>query len=496
MLTAIRRRGFRRLSPHERDGALADDRLGSFAAAFLGPSRSDAGARLIVEPFAGFPAPGELRHLHPEVAALLQHTVLVPTEGQSRDLDHAGVLVEDMMRELGARAHAGGQCPPGLRDMLGRPRPFETPMPPVIDPKDVLPPGSETRLSLAGLVPWRLRLTAIEGEADDALASTASQVRERNRLDDADHWRTVFVDRLRLPVRGWVDRLALVVSAADALVDTGLDTGDRTPRFVPVERPGLDTQDDAARKLRAFHYMIARLDARVLTAEDVEAVHALYAGSLAPEHRGWAGLRPTLEIHGDSCREKTVFTYAVPPDVGAERIDGATADEVEEQVERELEDALALVPAASGARRPVSPGAGVVKVLARRNVGRDALAPRVDVELAALDDGAGAHPLCGCDACIERILSRLRAVFLLMPFRRSNRRVVYNFLLTHYLLRCRANVVSGAVAGDPALAIPIVPWKTSDFVRLPLEGQRRLVREGQARFEALARGTFDLPSRD
>lgn len=492
MFTAIRRRGFRRLSLHERDGTLTDDRLGSFAAAFLGPLRPHAGFPLIVEPFTGFPAPVDLRHLHPEVADLLQHTIFVPSDPRTDDLDQAGVLTDAMTHEFEARAQVGACCPPDLLDMLRRPRPFETPMPPEIAPDDVLPPGSATRISLAGLIPWRLRLAAIESETGAILASTALQVRERYHLDDPHRWCAMWVDWLRLPARSWIERLALVVSAADALVDTGPGTDGDAPRFRPIERPGIAPLDDAGRKLRALHYLLARLDARVLTAGDVEVLHALYAGSLAPEHRGWAGLRPTLEIHSDGCREKTVFTYAVPPDVGAERVQAATANEVETQVERELDDALLLVPAANGVRCPVSPGACVLRMLAQHNAGRDALGPRVTAELAVMDDGAGTHPLCGCDACIERILGRLRAVFLLMPFRRSNRRIVYNFLLTHYLLRCRANVVSGSVAGNPSGALPIVAWKTSDFVRLPLAAQRRLVRQGQARFTALGRGTFHL----
>ncbi len=120
---------------------------------------------------------------------------------------------------------------------------------------------------------------------------------------------------------------------------------------------------------------------------------------------------------------------------------------------------------------------------------------RLDGPLEDLEAWDARHGLCGCDACLDVILR----VFLLMPFRRSNRRLVYNFLLTYYLLRCRLSVVRRGLLGGPdsearRQSTPIVPWKTTEFVWTSLAQQRQLVRAGQARFRLVAEGRFHLDS--
>jgi hypothetical protein len=141
-------------------------------------------------------------------------------------------------------------------------------------------------------------------------------------------------------------------------------------------------------------------------------------------------------------------------------------------------------------------GAGRVERITtpRRSFSRGWMVPSRISRLGTLG-----HGLCGCDACLDVILAALRRVFLLMPFRRSNRRLVYNFLLTYYLLRCRLSVVRRGLLGGPdsearRQSTPIVPWKTTEFVWTSLAQQRQLVRAGQARFRLLAEGRFHLDS--
>lgn len=481
----------------------------SLVTALFGRPEGGRGRPLVVKGTGGRLRGRNRARLHPAAAEILRGTALFadpepPERGGTltERLHRVGVLRSGVAERLERRVEIAPDTPPEVRSLLGRRRPFRTEVPPEIDAEVALPPGTSTELSLAALLPWRLRLRALQAEVDRALRVRAEQVRRRRDLDDPGAGRRVFVDELGLPAAAWRDRLALLVSAADGLEPAD---GEEAParRFSPVPRPGQEVEADAHRKRTVLAYLLQRLPvgtrsaAEPLRAHDVEIVHALYAPSLAPEHRGWSDLRPVTEIHPDRMVEKPEFTVALPPDVVAAGLEPGVAEEIERQVEGELGDSLLLVKTEDGRRLPVAPGSEVLADLARQNDGGAALRPRVEERLAALEDEAGGHRLCGCDACLARILRHLRALFLLMPFRRSNRRIVYNFLLTYYLLRCRARWVAegrtpGGVDGP---AVPAVHWRTSELVRSSLERQRRLVRAGQERFRRICAGEdLSLPS--
>jgi hypothetical protein len=192
--------------------------------------------------------------------------------------------------------------------------------------------------------------------------------------------RSLFVDDLELPPRAWTERLTLLVSASNGLDERPAER----PRFVPVPRQGLDLGRDRDRKLRVLHYLLSQLDGS-LSSNDVEVVHALYADSLSPSHRGWNDLRPTLVARGNVLSEKNVFTIALPPDVNLRLLEPAARGESEAVIKRDLFGQVVGVRRPEGMIVPVSPGSTVVSALAADNNPPHVFLARLDGPLEDLE---------------------------------------------------------------------------------------------------------------
>ena len=495
LATALSRQPLRDIGTAELNRLKQTDTATRFAAAFLGPLTGTDGDAIEVAPFEGLPKPRTLDRLGPDIASMVWGLAVFSDGDAAAPWLWRGVLSAAQAPDL-ARCARLRTASEGVWQAVLRPRQYETAVPPEIDADTALPPNRCSELSLPALIPWRLRTSLEEAEAADQLEAIAAETISHFALGDESRFERLMSDALRLPAIVWRERLALVVSAADGLVARPGTAAAGTPRLQPAARAGFDSAADAARKRRMIAFLLARLDQAErghrpgLDASDVTRLHALYAPSLPRGQRGWAGLRCRLQITNEGCREKPVFTYCVPPDLGADRIGRDARAEMAAQAETTLGDYVARVPGPDDVPLPVAPGQAVIARLAGDNRGEPALSEPVTDALHAIENATAGHPLCGCDRCLTLILTQLRAVFLVMPFRRSNRRLVYNFMLTYYLLRCRRHLIKQGVADSGALAnaLPIIPWKTSDFVRSSLAQQCALVRDGQRRLAALITG--------
>lgn len=477
LVETLRRWPRRALTATERSSDLQHDAAASFAAALMGPSEHQNQA-LRVQPFNGFLQHVELRYLHPRVQLLLRRCTLQPDptldgewlqHGTCREADQR-LLAEAVALSASAEAREDWLAP------LLRSARLQTPLPPELGGLQPLPGAPETGIDLIELAAWRWRLPWQAEREQRRLARQRQWLYQTWQLhNDAIH-HSVF-QRLRLPANAWEQRLAMVVSTDDGLRRQPIPGS--CLRSAP--RPGLDAVRDTRRKLAMLNFLAHRAVSKTpLSVNDIDALHALYAPSLAPDDQGWLRLTPDLEQDDTGLREKLRFTLMFARDFDLDRLSAERAAELSEL----LADNRWLLPAParSDLRIPATPGPAALQRLAHNNDGRAALGGAAQEQLNHLEAWAREHPLCGCDDCLLQILRTLQRLFTLGLFRRSNRRLCYNFLLTYYLLRCRHQHLQRGVRQQRALPVPALNRKTSAFVTATLPEQLALVRDGQARF--------------